>query len=249
MELIHKKIEDLIGENLIFASVLYYFGIKFYEYSDKTLKQVCLEKKLDINTVIKRLESVGKGYDIEHLKLGSYPIDLIIEYLKHTHFIFIKQKLPFIARLIEGIKMSDNLGFAFIDDLKLVFPLFVEDFIQHIYYEEDTLFNYILSLNKALTGKSNPSALYYDMEKHSIQKYALDHDLHDDEMQGIREITQNYAISDNCELQVRVLIAELESFERDLIIHANVENEVLFPKALSLEREVKAKFAEKIGMN
>ncbi len=249
MELIHKKIEELIGGNLVFASVLYYFGIKFYEYSDKTLEQVCVEKQLNVNTVIRRLESVEKGQQADQLKLNSYPIDLIIEYLKHNHYIFIKQKLPFIARLVEGIKSNESEGFAYMEDLKLVFPLFVEDFIQHIYHEEDTLFTYILNLNKALSGHYNPSHLYYQMERHSIQKYAMDHDAHDDEMQGIREITKNYKTQTDCKLQIKVLIAELKSFEKELIIHANVENEILFPKALKLEQQVKTKFAERIGMN
>ncbi len=249
MELIHKKIEELIGGNLVFASVLYYFGIKFYEYSDQTLEQVCLERQLDVLTVIRRLESVEKGQQVDQLKLNSYPIDLIIEYLKHTHYIFIKQKLPFIARLIEGIKPNETEGFAYMEDLKLVFPLFVEDFIEHIYHEEDTLFTYILNLNKALEGTYNPSLLYYQMEKHSIQKYAMDHDVHDDEMQGIREITKGYTTDENCRLQIRVLIAELKSFEKELIVHANVENEILFPKALELERQVKSSFAERIGLN
>lgn len=249
MEIIHRKIEDLVGENLIFASVLYYFGIKFFDYSEKTLKQVCDERKLDIQKVIKSLESIQKGSPQDNIKLVSYPLELIIEYLKHTHYLFIKQKLPFIARLLENMDGTRFQGSNFVEDLKLVFPLFVQDFIVHIYEEEDTLFNYILNLKKALQGEINPSVIYYQMEKHSIQKYAMEHELHDDEMQGIRKITQNYQSHNSDDLPLRVLISELEDFDKELVIHANVENNVLFPKAMQLEGDVKKWIADKIKFN
>ncbi|MCG8320763.1 MAG: hemerythrin domain-containing protein [Cytophagales bacterium] len=249
MEIIHRKIEDLVGENLIFASVLYYFGIKFYDYSEKTLKQVCDEKQLDIQKVIKSLESVRKNDHQASIKLVSYPIELIIEYLKHTHYLFIKQKLPFIARLLENIDEKHFHTNNFVEDLKIVFPLFVQDFIVHIYEEEDTLFNYILHLKKALQGEITPSVIYYQMEKHSIQKYAMEHEQHDDEMQGIRKITQNYKCHNSDDLPLRVLISELENFDKELVIHANVENNVLFPKAMQLEADVKKWMADKVKFN
>ena len=249
MEIIHRKIEDLVGENLIFASVLYYFGIKFYDYSEKTLKQVCDEKQLDIQKVINSLESVQNGNQQNDIKLVSYPIELIIEYLKHTHYLFVKQKLPFIARLLENMDEVSFHGNNLVEDLKLVFPLFVQDFIEHIYEEEDTLLNYILNLKKALHGKISSSVIYYQMEKHSIQKYAMEHELHDDEMQGIRKITQNYQCHNSDYLPLRVLISELQDFDKELVIHANVENNVLFPKAMQLEGDVKKWMADKIKFN
>ncbi len=249
MEIVNKKIEDLVGENLIFASVLYYFGIKFYDYCNKTLKQVCEERQLDINIVIKSLESIEKNNDKNNIQLVSYPVELIIEYLKHTHYIFIKQKLPFIARLLETIDEKHTSSSNFVEDLKLVFPLFVQDFIEHIYEEEDTLFNYILSLSKTLHGEMHPSQIYYQMEKHSIQKYAMEHELHGDEMEGIKKITQNYQIRKSDDLPVRVLVSELKNFDKELTIHANVENNVLFPKVMQLESDVKKWMADKIMFN
>ena len=249
MEIIHRKIEDLVAENLDFAAALYYLGIKFYDYSEKTLKQVCDERLLDINRVIKTLESVQKNDLQDNIKLVSYPVELIIEYLKHTHYLFIKQRLPFINRLLERIDEKNFHTSSFIEDLKIVFPLFVQDFILHIYEEEDTLFSYILNLKKTLQGELNPSVIYYQMEKHSIQKYAMEHELHDDEMQGIREITQNYQRHNSDDLPLRVLISELEIFDKELVVHANVENNVLFPKAMQLEGDVKKWMAGKVKLN
>lgn len=243
-----KRINDIVDDNYIYASVLYYLGIEFYNYSDKTLEQVCTDKGLNVEAVINKLESANSKND-DYLKLNEYPIDLIVEYLKHTHYVFIKEKLPYIAHLIEKLEDKGGVLGTLEKDLQFVFPLFVEDFIHHIYQEEDSLFSYILLLNKFAGGKGNPSRIYFEIEKHSLQKHAVEHEEHDDEMRGIRKITNNYSFDENSPLHTRVIFSELQCLEKELITHARVENEILFPKALMLERQVKQLMHEKIQYN
>lgn len=231
------------------AYVLYYFGIRFYEYSEQTLEQVCREKGLSTEIVIKELERPGIHFMESELPLMSYPLDLIIEYLKHAHFIFVKHKLPYIGRLVASFKANHKQYDQVEKDLKILFPLFLEDFIHHIYEEEDTLFKYIHLLEKAAQGKANPARLYYMMEKSALQQCAIEHEAHDDEMEGIRKITKDYHLAPDAPLHVKVIYSELMQFEKSLITHARVENEILFPKAMALENQVKKKFFERSKLN
>lgn len=244
-----KRIVDIVDENYVHGSVLYYFGIKFYDYSAQTLSQVCEEKGLKLEQVISGLESVTHREDEQTRSLHAMPVDLIIEYLKHKHFVFIKQELPYIARLIQNLDIRVVAKYPIVGDLKFVFPLFVEDFIHHIFEEEDTLFHYINRLNDVTQGKLMATKLYYDLERLSIQKFAMEHDVHDDEMQGIRKITHNYSLEKIDNLHLRVVYSELSAFEKKLQIHARVENEILFPKALMLERQVRKILSEKTSLN
>lgn len=248
MPLKSKRIADLIEENYVHAYVLFYFGIKFFEYSTSTLEQVCTEKGLRLEQVIKELECPTHVQEAE-LPLMSYPIDLIIEYLKHAHFTFIKYKLPYMASLVEGFQANHAEYISIERDLKVVFPLFVEDFIHHIYQEEDTLFNYIRILERASKGKYNPSRLFYMLEKNSLHKFANEHEVHDDEMSGIRKIAKDYSVDKNTPLHVKVLYNELKEFEKNLVIHARIENEILFPKAMTLENTVKKVYFERAKWN
>ena len=243
-----RRIADLVDQNYVHAYVLFYFGIRFYEYSELTLEQVCNKKGLKTDQVVKELESPSHLLETD-LPLITYPVDLIIEYLKHSHFIFIKHKLPYIAKLVESFKANHDAYVPVERDLKLVFPLFVEDFIEHIYEEEDTLFTYIQALERAGRGDYLPSKLYYMFEKNSIRKFAIEHEAHDDEMEGIRKITKDYKIGSDTPLHVKVLYNELTAFEKSLITHARIENEILFPKAMTLENKVKAAFFEKSKFN
>ena len=50
-------ISDLVDRNYVHAYVLFYFGIHFFDYSEKTLEQVCLEFGLKVEQVVDELES------------------------------------------------------------------------------------------------------------------------------------------------------------------------------------------------
>ncbi len=125
----------------------------------------------------------------------------------------------------------------------------MEDFIEHIYEEEDTLFSFILELDRASRGNYSPGKLYFLLEKNSVQKFAVEHEAHDDEMEGIRKITRNYSLGPNAPLHVKVMYNELKDFEKSLITHARIENEILFPKAMAIENRVRKAFATKISCN
>ncbi len=249
MNLIQKKISELVGENYVYASVLHHFGIQFYDYSEQTLRQVCQEKSISMNALINGLESAIEKDDTEELALAGYPAELVIEYLKHVHYLFIKRKLPYIASLVSDLPNIPGKFEGIIKDLKFVFPLFVEDFIHHIHEEEDNLFDYVILLKNVISHSYNPSQVYYEMEKYSIQQHAINHDIHDDEMKGIRNITNDYSLDKNTPLHIKVVYAELESFEKNLITHVRIEDEIFFPKALMLEREVKIILQQKMRSN
>jgi regulator of cell morphogenesis and NO signaling len=243
-----KRIAQLVDENYAHAYVLYYFGIRFNENPDVTLEEACRKKGLKLDQVVKELKNPTHLLETD-LPLMSYPIDLIIEYLKHSHFLFIKHKLPYISKLVEGFHATSEEHKAVERDLKIVFPLFVEDFIHHIYEEEDTLFKYIKALDRASKGNYIPTRLYTLIDKHSIQKFAMEHEVHDDVMAGIRKITKEYNVQADAPLHVKVIYNELKEFEKSLIVHARIENEILFPKAMALENKVKVAFFEKSLQN
>ena len=51
------RIAELVDQNYVHAYVLYYFGIKFYEHSTLTLEQVCQQRGLKVEQVIREMES------------------------------------------------------------------------------------------------------------------------------------------------------------------------------------------------
>ena len=236
MSLKKKRILDLIEENYVFASVLHHFGINFYDYPEFEFAETCIKKGLKPELIVGGLEDVIEE-DHEHFQyLMSLPVDVVICYLKHKHYSFIKQTLPYLAKLIHSYPINNEP--SIIKEIRLKFPLFVEDFIRHMHQEEAKTFQFIQNIDGAIKGKINFSKLFFSLKKDSIKEIAEDHLDQDDIMLEIRKLTNDYALEKDSPVLLKVIYSELQSFEKNLIIHSRIENEVLLPKALLLEKEL-----------
>lgn len=244
----HKTIYQLVDDNYVHAQVLYYFGVNFYEHYEDSLATVCHLYGLDMERVIEKLDTFGTSSFQERLALDQYPVDLVIEYLKHAHYLYIKENLPYLRNLVQGLDPALFQNKQLITDLQLIFPEFVKDFIGHMYEEEDHLFSYVLKLSQATKGKYQLNKVYFDMQQHCIQEHALEHSMEDDEMLWLRKLTTDYT-SHESSLHLQVVYKELEAFEKDLSNHARIENEILFPKAIMLEQEVSKMIQSKVALN
>ncbi|MEO9966052.1 MAG: iron-sulfur cluster repair di-iron protein [Reichenbachiella sp.] len=242
-----KSIEILVNENFVYAKVLDYFGVEYYKSKNKTLKEVCESHNINPEQLLDCIEGAKPQSGVDTAELKKYPARLIIGYLKHTHELFIKDRLPFILRQINAL--DTPLDQELISDLKMVLPMFVDDFIHHIYEEEDRLFTYISDLEYFLTGKNASSKMLANINSFSIQEFALHHGDSDDEMSGIRGITNQYDTENIEDLQLKVIFKELQVFDQELTKHAQIENKVLFPKALNLEKEAKEKLKTVYSLN
>lgn len=245
-----RTISNIISEDFVFARVLDFFGIKFYEYSSSTLTELCNEKQLSSQKLIEQFESYKTGYQYSHIKLEKYPVELIIEYLKHAHHVFVKDRLSYIARLINEYNLSTSLtDERFMQDLQFIFPLFVEEFVKHIYEEEDHFFAYLQCLVDYSGKKQSISKVYYMMEKNSVLDFSMQHGADEDEMKGIRVITNDYTCSNESDIHLQVILKELKRFDEDLKNHALIEDNILIPKGIRLEERVKSLIKQRAVLN
>ncbi len=242
------SVGELVSENYVFAAVLHYFGISFYQYPTDSLEKVCQKHKVNPRLLISELESWALRKDPTPEELYLNPIELLVAYLKKKHYYFVRQELPFLSNLISGIQPGQEYA-PLMADLKIMFPLFVQDFIHHIHEEESRLFNRIELLQDIEEGNFGVEDALTILEKNPIHLLADQHEIHDDEMEGIRRLTKDYFLEENAPLTMKVLYHELQNFEKELSIHAKIEDELLFPKAVELEKEALRKIRKKIQTN
>jgi regulator of cell morphogenesis and NO signaling len=125
----------------------------------------------------------------------------------------------------------------------------VDDFIHHIHEEESRLFKRIELLQDIEENRFSLTDALTILEKDPIHLLAEVHEIHEDEMNGIRRLTADYSLPDDAPLTMKVLYHELQNFESELVIHSQIEDELLFPKAVELEREALRQIRKKIKTN
>lgn len=228
MRVFNRTISSIVDENFVYAKALHFLGIEFYEHPNRKLGEICAERGLDKTRVIQSFYLFDRNNRFSFRELDKYPLEIVIEYLRHTHHLFIKEKLPYIAQLLNKYEVES--------DLKLIFPEFVDEFIAHIYEEEDIIFSYI---HRLIEAEKYPSLLMIkSFMDDSIISLETHHHHHqdEDEMAGIRTLIDE---RDDPSLLWHVVTKEIKAFDRELWYHAEIENKILFPKALELETRVK----------
>lgn len=238
MRVFDLTIRSLVDENYIYARALSYLGVEFYLHPDRKLKEICTERGLTRSQVLNAFYLFDRSHRFSFQELKKYPLEIVIEYLKHTHHSFIKHRLPYIARLVN--QYPDQ------DDLKLIFPEFIEEFINHIYEEEDTVFSYIGSLIDYQKGKTRDAEVFkLQFAEVSLRAIHKEHK-EEDELAGIRALVEENYVSD---LHRQVIAKEIKAFDREMWYHAEIENKILFPKAIALEAIVKEKINNHSKLN
>ena len=158
-----KTIREVVDENYVYARALHYLGIDFFVHPDLKLKEVCAEKGLEREQVIQSFYAFDSNPRLSFKQLKSYPIELLVEFLKHAHHLFIKDKLPYIVHLAKSLNGSSGM--------QALLPEFIEDLIRHIYEEEDQLFEHICELEKFVNGNFNPAIMQARINQFSVRLF------------------------------------------------------------------------------
>ena len=237
MQMIDKTISMLLAENPTHGRVLHSLGVDFEEHYDRSLAEVCEVFKWNQKAIVKafEFENINIKPTYEELKICS--LGELIAFLKQSHVIFIKECLPYIGTLIDKLKGPGSL----ITDLKLVFPLFFEDFVTHIHEEEDRLFDYIKTLVGIKQDKViNPLKKLYRLKEINLATIALDHK-DEDEMKSMRALVAELPVT---EFIMGLVKKEFQAFDQLLRFHAEIEDQLLFPKAIAMEKQIWAEIMQ-----
>jgi regulator of cell morphogenesis and NO signaling len=72
----------------------------------------------------------------------------------------------------------------------------------------------------------------------TIQEFIDQHHDTEKDLHEVRDAIQHYSPPEGNRTLYRILLSQLQVLEKDLAVHALMEDEVLLPRALALEKQV-----------
>jgi regulator of cell morphogenesis and NO signaling len=122
-----------------------------------------------------------------------------------------------------------------------VFNGIAKDLGLHLMKEENILFPYVKQLAEAAKQNIKIAPAPFGSVNNPTQIMEMEHEQAGEDMSAIREITNNYTLPEDACATFTILYKKLQEFENDLFNHVHLENNILFPKAILLEKELKTK--------
>lgn len=115
-----------------------------------------------------------------------------------------------------------------------------QSLMSHFEKEEQMLFPYIRLLAKSRKSGGQLPAPGFGTVENPIAVMIDEHETEGDRFAEIAKLTNNYEPPQDACNTYRVAFHKLREFEDDLHMHIHLENNILFPKAVELETELKA---------
>jgi regulator of cell morphogenesis and NO signaling len=237
-ELLSATVGDLVASDLRTADVFERYGIDFCCGGRQTLGEACRRAAADPAAVVRDLDALP-AEEVPDEDASLWPLDRLIDHIVSVHHAYVREALP---RLDAWIAKLASVHGARHPELPAVYGAFRRlraELEQHMMKEEQILFPYVLELADR-SVQMRPTMSPFGSVENPIRMMEREHRDAGDELLSIREMTCGYrAPSDGC-TTYNVCMAELAAFERDLHRHIHLENNILFPRAIALERRPNA---------
>ena len=219
----NSKMLQLITERL---DIIPHDGqLKQFEMNDKLLALI--------------LELYNDDEYFSYAEMRKFSIDDILNYLQITHKYYLSKKLPEIEQSLLHIFSKYGQSHQLLASLAIFFNNYKNKHIDHIRMEEKQLFPYIRRMIIASKVKSVcAESLEIDPE-FSIEKFIASHSPIEDELQEVSKIIKQYSDEKSLPLPYKIFLNQVELFELELRKHAIIEDHVLVPMVIELEKKIK----------
>lgn len=215
---IDTPLADLATEYPAASRRFHELGLDYCCGGGRSLSDACAAAGLDAGALLEEIEA---GAGDEGIRWGDRPLPELVSHILSAFHEPLRNELPELvamARKVEAVhgdKASCPKGLG---DHLAGMLVAVEE---HLEKEEQVLFPMPLAGRAAAGGAM------------AINVLTQEHDDHGLSLRQIRELTGGLVPPDDACTTWRALYVRLNAFEADLMQHVHLENNVLFPRALS----------------
>ena len=232
-----KSVGEFVATDYRTAAVFQKYGIDFCCKGGKTIDEVCESKKISADELLANLNDVSKQANNQNTDYQSWPLDLLADYIEKKHHRYIEQTTPALKQFLNKLCKVHGSHHPELFEINEQFNASAGELAMHMKKEELILFPFIRKIVAAKNNNERVEQPGFGSVQNPIQMMMQEHDIEGERFRKIAELSDNYnPPADGCNTY-RVAFSLLKEFEDDLHLHIHLENNILFPNAIELEKE------------
>ena len=231
-----QTVREIAIENPRSVPVFESLGIDYCCGGQRSLQEACERAHVPLEDAVRLLASVGDQPAESGESWTEAGMADLTRHIVEQHHAYIRRESP---RLLSLLQKVVTRHFAAHPEVKSIQELFVamsDELFMHMLKEENLLFPHLVKMEAAVNqGRPAPAAMFGSVEL-PISRMLADHNDAGELQARIRTLSGGFEPPEDACPTFRALYQGLEDFERDLHRHVHLENNILFPRALELER-------------
>jgi regulator of cell morphogenesis and NO signaling len=233
---IQRTIGKIVTEDYRKAAIFSKYGIDFCCKGNLDLDSACAKMNLDKKILLGALAEVDekKENGISKDIYADLPLDILMDIIEKKFHQKIRQQTPIINNYLSKLSKSHGEQHP---ELYVIQHLFFESSLAlagHLEKEENLLFPYIRQIFAHEVTKNPKINFPFGNIQNPILLMQKEHQAEGDRFLEIAELCLYYRLPKDGDSAYKMTYNLLKEFESDLRFHIHIENNILFPKAISL---------------
>lgn len=232
-----ETIGEIAVKDLRKAEVFKKYGIDFCCGGKKTLSEVCAEKNIDVTKIETELQQLSTEGKVSNVSYNEWNIDFLADYIVNTHHSYVRKYLPELRGYALKVAQVHGEHHPELLPIQKLVEEINEELTEHMEQEEKVLFSYVKQIVHS-KNTNQPLVKEGKTLQELIEELEKEHDFVGRCFDKIRELSNGYAIPEDACSSYKLLYKMIQEFEDDLHIHIHLENNILFPKAVDMEKSL-----------
>lgn len=235
---VDQPVREIAIENPATVRIFESLGIDYCCGGAKSLREACGRVKVPLERAVELLASANSDVtDADDTPWKDLALADLATHIVGRHHAFVRREAPRLETLAGKVADKHANRHPELPQIRNVFAAIAQELSAHMMKEENLLFPYISQMESAVVAGDPPPPAFFGSVQNPIARMLAEHDDAGELLGQMRKLSGGFQPPDDACPSYRGLYHGLEEFEGDLHRHIHLENNILFPRAVNLERE------------
>jgi regulator of cell morphogenesis and NO signaling len=235
---IEKTVRELVLENPAAARVFEKLRIDYCCGGDQSLEQACRVANLQIDQV---LDSLQMAEQAERAAKKNHdwqiePLADLVAHINSTHHKYTRAEIARLGALFVKVCSVHGQNHPELVEIRTIFAGLAQELSTHMMKEEMVLFPYITRMEEAVIQREPVLTPPFGSVQNPVSMMEHEHESAGAALRAMRAATGGYTAPPDACVSYQTLYKALAEFEADLHQHIHLENNILFPRAIAMEK-------------
>jgi regulator of cell morphogenesis and NO signaling len=233
-----KTVRELALENPAATRVFEKLGIDYCCGGNKSLEEACRTANLPMDEVLDSLEMAEQSARAVQ-KDRNWPTEMLADLVAHinsTHHKYTREEIARLGPLFDKVCSVHGKNHPELQHVRASFRGLAQELTTHMMKEEMVLFPYIVRMEEAVIQSEPVLPSPFGSVQNPVTIMMNEHDSAGEALRAMRQASAGYTPPGDACISYQTLYKALADFEGDLHQHIHLENNILFPRAIEMER-------------